>query len=187
VSYRLTKMQLDAIKLVETSWDEVKSKGINTIYIRSHENADFYGPYLVVDADQQMISRQDGEGGWRRYPRNKGLYRRILNSELAGDRYRCSCEPKYGPVLNNLKKEGLEDTLNLLNALSHKKRREGKSNLRVEESVRKAELKPDDVFSSIDKISTQIDKDVKAAEEHLEKLYQRQELIRDILGELTKK
>jgi len=179
-------MQLDAIKLVETSWEEVKCKGIKTVYIRSHENADFYGPYLVVDADQQMISRQDEEGGWRRYPRNKGLYRRILNSELTENRSRRLCDCDHVSP-HSLRTDGLQNTLNLLNVLSHKKQREARSNLKVEESVRKSELKPDDVFTAIDKISTQIDKDVAAAEEHLEKLYRRQEIIRDILGELTKK
>lgn len=71
--YRLTDKNVKDLELVGVTWEEVMDYGVSEVFIQAQSTSPMYGPYLVYDAEEMIISKLDGTEH-RRYPRNKGLF-----------------------------------------------------------------------------------------------------------------
>jgi hypothetical protein len=70
---RLTEKEVEGLGLVRADWKTIQENEIEEVYIRAYPESPMYGPYRVVDAYDQIISKIDGTEQ-REYLRDKGLY-----------------------------------------------------------------------------------------------------------------
>jgi hypothetical protein len=172
---RVEREKAARLKLIETSWEEIKDKGIETVYIQSHANSDLYGPYVVVDSTEHTIARRDGAGGSRKYPRNKGLFRSLI----ADDVNKIQMELTKGVI------DMFDRGFNKLD-LNSLERRCKKELSEVDQKVKIAHellhVKTRNVGFVAETLLAKITKEIADLETKLEKLYAQEELLKELLG-----
>lgn len=189
---RVEKERVAKLKLVETSWEEIKEKRIGVVYIQSHARSDLYGPYVVVDVEEQTISRRDGEGGPRKYPRNKGLFRSLITEDLNKIQMELTkgvidmFDKRNYSVLNErkpCKRSSVDDVVDVINERRKPCKREVNDyEQKIDIAHELLHVKTRNVGFVAETLLAKITKEIADLETRLEKLYAQEELLKELLG-----
>lgn len=171
---RLTEEEVKALNLTAVPWITVREAGIEKVYIRAYPESPMYGPYKVIDANKRLISKLDGTEE-RYYPRDKGLFAALQE------------QPTKWKIIDQKENDWdwgdpIEDKEGEVSPASY-----GEGNWYTLDSKGRMILNPGNPAHTkiiVKSLLSVTQKEINELEDQLDSLYDKQELLEDLLDRL---